>query len=103
MVADGAKSHINQSAVDSPLSGLRVRSMKNIVFVATVIAFLTAPVFGAEMRLQRTIVVNGDGEVLAKLDQARITASVVTQAVTAEAAAQGNAAAMTRVMAALSM
>lgn len=49
------------------------------------------------------IVVSGEGEVLAKPDQARISAAVVTQAPTAELAAQGNAAAMNRVLAALAM
>ena len=52
---------------------------------------------------QRTIVVTGEGEVLAKPDQAHLTAAVVTQAPTAEAAAEQNATAMTRVMGALSM
>jgi uncharacterized protein YggE len=52
---------------------------------------------------QRTIVVTGEGEVLAKPDQARMTTAVVTQAPTAQAAAEQNATAMTRVMGALSM
>jgi uncharacterized protein YggE len=47
---------------------------------------------------QRTIIVTGEGEVLAKPDQARMTAAVLSQAPTAEAAAEQNAAAMNRVL-----
>lgn len=50
---------------------------------------------------QRTIIVTGEGEVLGKPDQARISAAVVTQAPTAEAAAQDNATAMNRVLSAI--
>ena len=50
---------------------------------------------------QRTIIVTGQGEVLGKPDQARITAAVVNQAPTAEAAAQENSTAMNRVLMAL--
>src|SRR5690348_914689 len=69
----------------------------------TLCALLFAPAHAAEAPPQRMIVVSGEGEVLAKPDQARISAAVVTQAPTAEAAVQGNAAAMNRVLAALSM
>jgi len=50
---------------------------------------------------QRTIVVNGDGEVSAKPDQARVSAGVVTQAPTAAAALTANTTAMNRVFDAL--
>lgn len=50
---------------------------------------------------QRTIIVTGEGEVLAKPDQARIAAAVVDQAPTAEAAAEENATAMNRVLMAI--
>ena len=79
--------------------------MKNFVHVVALAlsAVLAAPAHAAEALQQRMIVVSGEGEVLAKPDQARITAAVVTQAPTAEQAAQGNAAAMNRVLNALSM
>jgi uncharacterized protein YggE len=51
----------------------------------------------------RLIVVNGEGEAAAKPDQARISAGVVTQAQTADAALAENNGAMTRVMATLKM
>ncbi len=67
-------------------------------------AALPAAGFGAEANPpQRTIIVTGEGEVLAKPDRARMTAAVVTQASTAQQAAEDNAAAMTRVMSAISM
>ena len=50
---------------------------------------------------QRTIIVTGEGEVLGKPDQARISAAVVTQAPTAEAATEQNSANMNRVLAAI--
>jgi hypothetical protein len=60
--------------------------------------------YGADLAApQRTIIVTGEGEVFAKPDQARMTAAVVTQAPTAQQAAEENAAAMTRVMSAVSM
>ena len=79
--------------------------MQNFVHVVALAlsAVLAAPGHAAEALQQRMIVVSGEGEVLAKPDQARITAAVVTQAPTAEQAAQGNAAAMNRVLNALSM
>jgi uncharacterized protein YggE len=49
----------------------------------------------------RLIVVSGEGEASAKPDQARISAGVVTQAQTADAALADNSTAMTRVMATL--
>ena len=52
---------------------------------------------------QRTIMVNGDGEVSGKPDQARLSAGVVSQAQTAAAALTANTAAMNRVFAALCM
>jgi len=65
---------------------------------------LSAPGSSAEIApQQRTIVVTGEGEVLGKPDQAHMTTAVVTQAPTAQAAAEENATAMTRVMSALSM
>ena len=80
--------------------------MKKIALIPVVLALstlLSAPAYAAEAPAQRMIVVTGEGEVLAKPDQARMTAAVVTQAPTAELAAQGNAAAMNRVLAALTM
>jgi uncharacterized protein YggE len=83
--------------------------MKKLVFRTIPVALLmaavlSAPGYSAEITPpQRTIVVTGEGEVLAKPDQARMTAAVVTQAPTAQAAAEENATAMTRVMSALSM
>src|SRR5579872_4516392 len=64
-------------------------------------AALPASTLAAENPAQRTIIVTGEGEVLAKPDQARITAAVVNQALTAEAAAQENATAMNRVLMAI--
>src|SRR5438105_1544246 len=80
-------------------------TMKNFAYVLALAlsAVFSAPAHAAEAPQQRMIVVSGEGEVLAKPDQARITAAVVTQAPTAEQAAQGNAAAMNRVLNALSM
>jgi hypothetical protein len=58
--------------------------------------------YGAEARsLTRTIVVNGEGDVTGKPDQARLSAGVVTQASTAAAALAANSTAMNRVFAAL--
>src|SRR5215471_11554367 len=51
----------------------------------------------------RLIVVTGEGEAAAKPDQARLSAGVVSQAQTAEAALADNSTAMTRVMATLKM
>ena len=69
-----------------------------------VIAALPAPALAADNAApQRTIIVTGEGEVLGKPDQARITAAVVNQAATAEAAAQANASAMNRVLSAVAM
>ncbi len=63
------------------------------------LAILPGSTFAADNSAQqRTIIVTGEGEVLAKPDQARMTAAVVTQAPTAEAAAEQNAAAMNRVL-----
>jgi uncharacterized protein YggE len=64
---------------------------------------LSAHAQSAEAPQQRMIVVTGEGEVLAKPDQARISAAVVTQAPTAQMAAEGNATAMSRVMGALNV
>lgn len=51
--------------------------------------------------IPRTISVNGEGEVSAKPDQARLSAGVLTQAPTAAAALTANTTAMNRVFAAL--
>ncbi len=51
----------------------------------------------------RLIVVTGEGEAAAKPDQARLSAGVVSQAQTADAALAENSTAMTRVMATLKM
>ena len=80
--------------------------MKKFVIPATLLmaVSLSAPGSSAEIApQQRTIVVTGEGEVLGKPDQAHMTTAVVTQAPTAQAAAEENATAMTRVMSALSM
>jgi len=80
--------------------------MKKFVIPATLLmaVSLSAPGSSAEIApQQRTIVVTGEGEVLGKPDQAHMTTAVVTQASTAQAAAEENATAMTRVMSALSM
>ena len=73
---------------------------------AALLILAALPVAGNSAEImppQRTIVVSGEGEVLGKPDQAHMTAAVVTQAPTAQAAAEENATAMTRVMGALSM
>jgi uncharacterized protein YggE len=80
--------------------------MKKFIIPAALLmaASLSAPGYSAEIApQQRTIVVTGEGEVLGKPDQAHMTTAVVTQAPTAQAAAEENATAMTRVMSALSM
>ncbi|HEX3485349.1 MAG TPA: SIMPL domain-containing protein [Micropepsaceae bacterium] len=58
--------------------------------------------YAAEARsLTRTIVVNGEGDVTGKPDQARLSAGVLTQAPTAASALAANSTAMNRVFAAL--
>jgi uncharacterized protein len=70
--------------------------------LAMIVALPTATLAVENTQPQpRTIIVTGEGEVLAKPDQAHISAAVVTQAPTAEAAAEQNAAAMNRVLGAV--
>jgi uncharacterized protein YggE len=77
-------------------------SIRALPVALAMIAALPASALAAENVLpQRTIIVTGEGEVLAQPDQARLSAAVVTQAPTAEAAAEQNAAAMNRVLGAV--
>src|SRR5262245_11341330 len=84
------------------------RSFRRAAFTA---AFLSAAIMAASCgpaasatdntAMQRTIVVNGEGQVTVKPDQAQLSAGVVTQAPTAAAALAANTAAMNKVFAAL--
>ena len=58
---------------------------------------------GEAMMPPRTITVSGDAEIASKPDQARLSAGVITQADTAQAALTANNTAMNRVFAALRM
>jgi len=67
----------------------------------TVLALAISPLANAQEPPVRTIVVSGTGEASAVPDQAQVSAGVVSQAATAEAALDANTAAMERVFAAL--
>jgi len=82
---------------------MKIPDIRAIPAALLIFAALPAPANSAETTPQRTIVVTGEGEVLGKPDQGHMSAAVVTQAPTAQAAAEENATAMTRVMSALSM
>lgn len=82
---------------------IRMNTLRAIPAAMMMLATLSGSARAADAVLpQRTIIVTGEGEVLAKPDRALITAAVVNQEATAEAAAQENAAAMNRVLSAIS-
>jgi hypothetical protein len=73
-----------------------------ILAAGSMMALSADPLDAAEARsFPRTIVVNGEGDVTGKPDQARLSAGVVTQAPSAAAALTANSTAMNRVFAAL--
>src|SRR5579863_2000980 len=89
----------------NPISRNSMNMMRAIPLALAISAALPAVALAADISppQQRTIIVSGEGEVLAKPDQAHMSAAVVTQAPTAEAAAEQNAAAMNRVLSAVAV
>ncbi len=74
---------------------------RSLTLTAVLIALALPHCAGAQEAPQRTIVVSGTGEAVAVPDVAQVSAGVVSQAVTANAALHTNTEAMERVFAAL--